>query len=89
VEARLPLRAEAAFGRVSAPVPATHCQLPLLEATSPSIRCAMKWAAPRRQPIPRLATAARHDRPAAALLAPYLAWTLFATALNAAVRRPD
>lgn len=36
-----------------------------------------------------LATAARHDRPAAALLAPYLAWTLFATALNAAVRRPD
>jgi tryptophan-rich sensory protein len=34
-------------------------------------------------------TARRHDRLAGALLAPYLAWTLFATALNAAVRRPD
>ena len=31
----------------------------------------------------------RHDRVASALLAPYLAWTLFATALNFAVRRSD
>lgn len=36
-----------------------------------------------------IATARRHDRAASALLAPYLAWTLFATALNAAVRRTD
>jgi tryptophan-rich sensory protein len=36
-----------------------------------------------------LLTARRHDRLAAALLAPYLGWTVFATALNAAVRRPD
>ena len=34
-----------------------------------------------------IAAAARHDRLAAALLGPYLAWTLYATALNAAVRR--
>ncbi len=33
-------------------------------------------------------TAARHDRVAAALLTPYLAWTLYATALNASVRFP-
>ena len=32
-----------------------------------------------------IAVAARHDRPAAVLLAPYLAWTLYATALTAAV----
>ena len=36
-----------------------------------------------------IATARRHDRAASALLAPYLAWTLFATALNAAVRHTD
>ncbi len=35
-----------------------------------------------------IVTARRHDRVAAGLLAPYLAWTLYATALNAAVRRP-
>lgn len=34
-------------------------------------------------------TAARRDRPAAALLVPYLAWSLYATALTAAVRDPD
>lgn len=33
-----------------------------------------------------IVTAARRDRVAAALLLPYLGWTLFATALNAAVR---
>jgi translocator protein len=33
-----------------------------------------------------LVTARRHDRLASALLTPYLAWTLFATALNMAVR---
>lgn len=32
--------------------------------------------------------AAREDRAAAGLLAPYLAWCLFATALNAAVSEP-
>jgi len=32
-----------------------------------------------------IAVAARHDRPAAVLLAPYLAWSLYATALTAAV----
>ena len=32
-----------------------------------------------------IAVAARHDRPAAALLIPYLAWSLYATALTAAV----
>ena len=37
------------FGRVSAPVPATHCQFPTLFATSPSTRCSAKCAAPRRQ----------------------------------------
>lgn len=31
--------------------------------------------------------AARHDRPAAAALAPYVAWTGFATALNASIWR--
>ena len=31
----------------------------------------------------------RRDRPAGALLVPYLGWSLFATALNAAVRWPD
>src|SRR5690349_3388754 len=36
-----------------------------------------------------IVTARRHDRLASALLAPYLAWTLFATALNATVRRSD
>lgn len=35
-----------------------------------------------------IVAAARRDRLAAALLAPYLAWTLFATALNAAVGDP-
>jgi len=33
-----------------------------------------------------IVTAKRHDRVAAALLAPYLGWTLYATALNQAVR---
>lgn len=33
-----------------------------------------------------IASARRHDRLASALLAPYLAWTAFATALNIAVR---
>jgi tryptophan-rich sensory protein len=32
--------------------------------------------------------AARHDRTAAALLVPYLAWTAYATALTAAIRPP-
>ena len=32
-----------------------------------------------------IALAARHDRPAAVMLAPYLAWSLYATALTAAV----
>ena len=36
-----------------------------------------------------LLTARRHDRLAGALLAPYLVWSLYATALNAAVRRSD
>jgi translocator protein len=36
-----------------------------------------------------LLTARRHDRLAGALLAPYLAWSLYATALNAAVRSAD
>jgi translocator protein len=36
-----------------------------------------------------LITARRHDRLASALLTPYLAWTLFATALNMAVRPAD
>jgi tryptophan-rich sensory protein len=36
-----------------------------------------------------IATAERRDRVAAALLAPYLAWTLFATALNIAVEPAD
>ena len=31
------------------PVPATHCQLPELLATSPSTSSSAKWAAPRRQ----------------------------------------
>ncbi len=35
-----------------------------------------------------IAAAARVDRPAAALLAPYLAWSLFATALTASVSDP-
>ena len=35
-----------------------------------------------------IVTARHHDRVAAALLAPYLAWLLYATALNAAVRDP-
>jgi translocator protein len=35
-----------------------------------------------------IVAALRRDRPAAALLAPYLAWILYATALNAAVRDP-
>jgi tryptophan-rich sensory protein len=35
-----------------------------------------------------VATAARQDRPAALLLVPYLAWSLYATALTAAVE-PD
>jgi len=35
-----------------------------------------------------IAAAARHDRPAAVLLAPYLAWSLYATALTATVN-PD
>jgi tryptophan-rich sensory protein len=34
-------------------------------------------------------TARRHDRLSSALLGPYLAWTVFATALNAAVRPSD
>ncbi|MGW9480479.1 TspO/MBR family protein [Saccharomonospora azurea] len=36
-----------------------------------------------------IATAARRDPVAAGLLAPYLAWSLYATALTAAVRDPD
>lgn len=32
-----------------------------------------------------MATAARHDRPAAALLVPYLAWVSFAAALNCSI----
>ncbi|HET7758513.1 MAG TPA: TspO/MBR family protein [Gaiellaceae bacterium] len=36
-----------------------------------------------------IASARRHDRVASALLAPYLAWTLYATALNYAVGRSD
>jgi len=36
-----------------------------------------------------IALLARTDRPAAALLSPYLAWSLFATALNASVSEPD
>lgn len=35
-----------------------------------------------------IVTAARIDRPAAALLTPYLAWSLFATALTSAVSDP-
>lgn len=35
-----------------------------------------------------IVTAARTDRPASALLVPYLAWSLYATALTAAVRDP-
>ena len=35
-----------------------------------------------------IVAAARRDRVAAALLVPYLGWTAFATALNAAVRLP-
>ncbi|HSC51933.1 MAG TPA: TspO/MBR family protein [Gaiellaceae bacterium] len=35
-----------------------------------------------------IVTATRHDRLAAALLGPYLIWTLYATALNASVRWP-
>jgi len=35
-----------------------------------------------------IANAARQDRPAASLLVPYLAWSLYATALTAAVS-PD
>ena len=37
------------LGRVSTPVPATHCQLPLLLAMSPSTSRSRKCAAPRRQ----------------------------------------
>ncbi len=36
-----------------------------------------------------IATAARRDPVAARLLAPYLAWSLYATALTAAARDPD
>lgn len=36
-----------------------------------------------------IVAAKRHDRAAAALLVPYLGWTLYATALNGAVRRPS
>lgn len=36
-----------------------------------------------------IVTALRHDRAAAALLTPCLAWILYATALNAAVRDPN
>ena len=36
-----------------------------------------------------IVTARRHDRVAAALLVPYLGWTLYATALNRAVRWPS
>ena len=36
-----------------------------------------------------IVTAARQDRVAAALLTPYLAWILYATALTAAVSDPD
>jgi translocator protein len=36
-----------------------------------------------------IASARRHDRVASALLTPYLAWTLYATALNVAVGRSD
>ena len=36
-----------------------------------------------------VAAAARRDRTAAALLTPYLLWSLYATALNVAVRDPD
>ena len=36
-----------------------------------------------------IVTAKRHDRVAATMLVPYLGWTLFATALNHAVRWPS
>jgi tryptophan-rich sensory protein len=36
-----------------------------------------------------IAAAAPRDRAAAVLLAPYLAWSLYATALTAAVADPD
>jgi hypothetical protein len=52
VDTRLPLGVEAAVGRVSAPVPATHCQLPLFEVTSPSTSCSWKCAAPTHQSTP-------------------------------------
>lgn len=37
------------LGRVLLPVPATHCQLPTLLATSASVSRRAKWAAPERQ----------------------------------------
>ena len=46
---RLPQRVEDRLGRVSLPVPATHCQLPLLLARSASASSVSKWAAPIRQ----------------------------------------
>ena len=48
-------------GRVSTPVPATHCQLPRFEATSPSSSSASKCAAPSRQSIAEVLGQERGD----------------------------
>ena len=54
------------LGRVSVPVPATHCQLSWLLARSPSTSRSRKWRAPTRQSdVQGLGEEARGQQPAA------------------------